>query len=112
MDNSDRYQLNGIISRQEEGCLGDDIEVIQTPGHDQFHCSLAVKTADMGTVVIAGDVFWWIDDEEPAKDRESLISFEDPYVKDLTALTESRKKVLAVADYVIPGHGKMFKNEK
>lgn len=112
MDNSDQYQLNGIISRQPDNCLGDGIEVIQTPGHDQFHSSLAVKTADMGTVVVAGDIFWWVDGEEPLKDYESLISFEDPYVKDLAALIESRKKVLAIADYVIPGHGKMFKNER
>lgn len=112
MDNSDMFQLNGIIARQPDQPLGDGIEIIQTPGHDQFHSSLAVKTADMGTIVVAGDVFWWVDGEEPAKDRESLMSFEDPYVKDLAALTDSRQKVLAVADYVIPGHGKMFKNLK
>jgi glyoxylase-like metal-dependent hydrolase (beta-lactamase superfamily II) len=36
----------------------------------------------------------------------------DPYVKDKEKLKESRKKILEIADYVIPGHGKMFKVEK
>jgi len=112
LDNSDQYLQNGIIKRQEKGMLGDGIEIIQTPGHDPFHCSVIVVTEDMGKVVIAGDVFWWIDGEEPNKDFESLINFEDPYVKNEKDLKESRKKILEMADWIIPGHGKMFRNEK
>lgn len=111
MDNSDQYSQNGIIKRQEEGMLGDGIEIIQTPGHDPFHCSVVTDTEDMGKVVISGDVFWWVDGEEPEKDFESLINFEDPYVKDGIALKESRKKILEIADWIIPGHGKIFRNE-
>ena len=33
---------------------------------------------------------------------------EDPYAIDAKRLEDSRKKVLALADYIIPGHGKMF----
>jgi len=36
----------------------------------------------------------------------------DPFVKDKVALMNSRKKLLEIADYIIPGHGKMFKVEK
>ncbi len=36
----------------------------------------------------------------------------DPYVKNETQLKESRKKLLEVADYIIPGHGGMFKVKK
>lgn len=110
LDNSDQYLQNGIIKRQEEGMLGNGIEIIQTPGHDLFHCSIIVDTPDFGKVAIAGDVFWWVDGEEPNKDFESLINLEDPYVKNEEALRESRKKILEVADWIIPGHGKMFKN--
>jgi glyoxylase-like metal-dependent hydrolase (beta-lactamase superfamily II) len=110
LDNSDQYLQNGIIKRQEDGMLGDGIEIIQTPGHDPFHCSLVVKTEDIGIVVIAGDVFWWVDGEEPNKDFESLINLEDPYVKNENALKESREKILEIADWIIPGHGRMFKN--
>lgn len=112
LDNSDQYLQNGIIKRQEENMLGEGIEIIQTPGHDQFHCSIVVKTKDMGMIAIAGDVWWWLNGEDPKKDFESLINLEDPYVKDKNALIESRKKILEVADYIIPGHGKMFKVEK
>lgn len=112
LDNSDQYLQNGIIKRQEEGMLGNGIEIIQTPGHDPFHCSVVIDTEDMGKVVISGDVFWWIDSEEPEKDFESLINLEDPYVKDEIALKESRGKILEIADWIIPGHGKMFKNLK
>jgi len=33
----------------------------------------------------------------------------DPYVKNKEDLMKSRKKVVEIADYIIPGHGKMFK---
>jgi glyoxylase-like metal-dependent hydrolase (beta-lactamase superfamily II) len=112
LDNSDQYSQDGIIRRQSEGMLGEGIELISTPGHDPFHCSVLINTEDMGKVVISGDIFWWIDGEEPEKDFESLINLEDPYVKNENDLKESRKKVLEIADWIIPGHGKMFKNKK
>jgi len=112
LDNSDQYLQNGIIKRQDEGMLGDDIQLLSTPGHDPFHCSVFVETEAMGKVVVAGDIFWWLKGEEPAKDFDSLLNLYDPYVKDEDALKESRKKVLDMADYIIPGHGKMFKNQK
>jgi glyoxylase-like metal-dependent hydrolase (beta-lactamase superfamily II) len=89
-----------------------DIKVIPTPGHAHEHASLLVPTENQGTIVIAGDLFWWRDNEEQKVDRKSLLSRKDPFVKDEKALLESRKKVLEIADFIIPGHGKMFKVEK
>lgn len=111
LDDDTKYLQNGEIKKQEENILGDGVEIISTPGHDPFHCSVVVKTEDMGTVIVAGDVFWWRDDNEPNKDHETLINLEDPFYKDLIVLKESRKKILEIADWIIPGHGKMFKNE-
>lgn len=89
---------------------GTNLKIISTPGHDPFHCSLVVRT-EKGTTVIAGDVFWWKDDEEQdASSIEALMSHRDPFVKDEKALEESRRKILEIADFVIPGHGKLFKN--
>ncbi len=87
-----------------------DIKVIKTPGHEQFHGSLLVPTED-GVVVVAGDVFWWDSTETQKTDKTSLLEHSDPFVKDESALLESRKKVLEVADWIIPGHGKMFENK-
>ena len=84
---------------------GTGIEIIQTPGHVPEHCSFVVK-AKQGTVVIAGDAFWWMDGEEQRID----IGRKDPaHPCDMEKLVESRKKLLKIADFIIPGHGKIFK---
>jgi glyoxylase-like metal-dependent hydrolase (beta-lactamase superfamily II) len=88
-----------------------NIKVIPTPGHAHEHASLLVKT-EKGNIVIAGDLFWWRTDEEQKTDYNSLIEKEDPYVKNKEEIKESRKKILELADYIIPGHGKMFKVKK
>ena len=112
MDNEDIYSFNGKIKRHDNRVPGTDIKIIKTPGHDMFHCSVLVKTKEFGQVAIVSDVFWWSDEEEQKTDKESLMNHEDPYVKNKEELMKSRKKVLEIADYIIPGHGKMFKVEK
>ena len=92
-----------------EGILPDtNIEVVLTPGHAHEHASLIVETEDLGTVVVGADVFWWVADEEQIVDTELLLKKEDPFTKDREALIESRQKLLDRADWIIPGHGKMF----
>lgn len=90
--------------------LGSDTCVVETPGHTAEHCSLAVKT-DAGIYVIAGDVFWWAEGEEQKADINKT---DDAHPKELNMdkLIESRKRILEIADYVIPGHGKTFKVKK
>ena len=104
-DNDTQIEHNGKIPET-------DIEIIPTPGHDQFHCSLIVNDDKLGKVVVAGDVFWWNDSEEQKTDTENLMNHPDLYVKDENILKESRKKILEIADYIIPGHGKMWKVKK
>lgn len=91
------------------GSIGDNIEIVSTPGHDQFHMSVLVKNTDKGNIVISGDIFWWADEDEQKNDVESLINLEDPYVKNKEQLLNSREEILKIADYIIPGHGKPFK---
>ena len=112
LDNSDIYSWDGKIETHGGKVPGTDIEIIRTPGHDMFHCSVLVKTEEFGKIVIAGDVFWWADDEQQKTDRESLLEHKDPYMKNEEELVESRKKILEITDYIIPGHGKMFKVEQ
>lgn len=112
LDNSDIYSWDGKIETHGGKVSGTDIEIIKTPGHDMFHCSVLVKTEEFGKIVIAGDVFWWADDEQQKTDRESLLEHKDPYMKNEEELVESRKKILEITDYIIPGHGKMFKVKK
>lgn len=85
-----------------------DLEIVQTPGHSPEHCSLIVST-QKGVYVIAGDVFWWTDDEEQKIDIEKLDEAH-PEEVNMKKLIESRKELLKIGDYIIPGHGKMFKS--
>lgn len=92
----------------DKNVLGDDIEIIETPGHVLEHLSLLVNTPK-GKVVIAGDVIWWLDGEKQIVDinQKDHSQAKGMNMKDLVA---SRKKLLKAADWIIPGHGKMFKN--
>ena len=112
LDNDSVYSFDGKISEHEGKIPNTNIEIIKTPGHDQFHCSVLAETEDLGKVVVAGDVFWWADGEEQKTDKQNLLEHKDPYVKDEKALKESREKILNLADCIIPGHGKMFKVKK
>ena len=111
-DNSNIYLFDGKIESHEGKIPGTNIEILKTPGHDMSHCSVLVDTKEYGKVAIVADVFWWSDDEEQKIDRESLMAHKDPYMKNEEELMKSRKKVLEIADYIIPGHGDMFKVEK
>lgn len=87
---------------------GTSVTLLQTPGHTDDHCSMLFSTKK-GIYAIAGDVFWWMDDEK----QEVKINKKDAAHKcDIKKLIESRKKLLKVADYIVPGHGKVFKVEK
>ena len=74
-----------------------DIRIINTPGHNSNSLTFLVKTV-RGVVAICGDVFW----------KENYPK-NDPYASDPAKLSESRAKVLELADYVIPGHGEEYK---
>jgi glyoxylase-like metal-dependent hydrolase (beta-lactamase superfamily II) len=78
------------------------IDVIYTPGHTGRDVSVVVCDTHQGTVVVAGDLF------------ESESDIEDPSRwKDVSENHgihfESRSRVADLADYVVPGHGPMFR---
>ena len=91
---------------------GTSLEVILTPGHAHEHAAL-LATTERGKIVVAADVFWWTDEEKQQTDNvKALVNKEDPFTKDREALKASRRKVLEIADWIIPGHGKIFRNPK
>lgn len=107
----DIYSFNGEIAEREDKLLGEDIKIIKTQGHNSDCRTMIVKTG-RGVIAIAEDVFWWWDDEEQKTDKKSLMMHNDEFVTDVLKLEDSRRKVLEIADYIIPGHGKMFKVKK
>jgi len=104
----DEWIYDGDKIEKHDGFIpGTELAIIHTPGHTLDHCSLAVST-EQGMVVIAGDVFWWPDHEE----QKVEVGKHDEFAVDRKLLIESREKILKIADFVIPGHGKMFRVEK
>lgn len=95
-----------------QGKLPDvDVELIKTPGHATEDTSLFIKTKD-GVVCVCPDVFWWEDGKQIYDGINDVLNLVDPFANDKQALLVSRKLVLDKADYIIPGHGKMFKVKK
>lgn len=74
-----------------------NIQILKTPGHDYTSLTLFVKTED-GVVAICGDVFW----------KENYPEV-DEYATNPKELENSRRIVLEMANFIIPGHAGMFK---
>lgn len=81
------------------------VKIIETPGHTSDSITILVNT-DEGILAVTGDAIGseeWVNmDKKP-----------DPNVfYDIEKYDISRKRILEIADYIIPGHGKMFKVNK
>ena len=99
-----RWDINNITTELVELdnlVLAKDVRTILTPGHFPYHTSVVVETAG-SVVVIAGDAIL----------KEEVIG-QIPYPQwNDEEYLKSQKKILEIADYIIPGHGKMFKINK
>lgn len=80
-----------------------NIQILRTPGHDYTGLTFFVNTA-VGVVAICGDIFWR--DNYPERPQD------DEFASDSDKLAESRKEVLKMADWIVPGHGGMYRSEK
>jgi len=101
-----QWQKGPIGGETKEILPDTDIQIIKTPGHAPEHASLLVPTPQ-GKVLVGADVFWWGAGEEQKID----IDKHDDFASDQVTLKQSRQKALKIADYIIPGHGKMFKTK-
>jgi glyoxylase-like metal-dependent hydrolase (beta-lactamase superfamily II) len=81
----------------------DNIKILHTPGHDYTGITLFVKTNE-GLVAICGDIFWKENYPQDPKD--------DAFASNTDKLTDSRKMIVRTADWIIPGHGPIYKNNK
>lgn len=77
------------------------VKIILTPGHFPYHISVVVKTKD-GIVVVAGDA---------VSTKEALGKIPYPQWNDVEYL-KSQKKIIEISDWIIPGHGGIFKVNK
>jgi glyoxylase-like metal-dependent hydrolase (beta-lactamase superfamily II) len=93
-----RYRDDLWLDHDGDGYrLGANSELWLTPGHTEEDATLVV-TADDG--VYAMTHLWWREDRSPEV---------DPLAADQPAIERGRARVLAAADFVIPGHGAAFR---
>ncbi len=76
------------------------VTVVRTPGHTNEDASLMVDTAEG---VYALTHLWWTPGYEPA---------EDPLAENSHDLDHSREVVSSQADWIVPGHGGLFRHER
>ncbi|XP_037082322.1 metallo-beta-lactamase domain-containing protein 1-like isoform X2 [Pollicipes pollicipes] len=82
--------------------LSEFVDVIATPGHTSEDVSVRVRSRHQGLVIIAGDLF---EREEDIRDPSLWRSAGS---QDPDRQMANRRRVLAEADLVVPGHGPMF----
>ncbi len=98
VDSLGEFRGDEFLLAKPERNLTKNVRITATPGHALEDISVIVKNTEKGTIAVIGDVFWKAGDNK-------LIQIESR-----KKLAVSRRKILKVADWFIPGHGKMFKN--
>uniref|UniRef100_A0A0N5AKG0 Metallo-beta-lactamase domain-containing protein 1 n=1 Tax=Syphacia muris TaxID=451379 RepID=A0A0N5AKG0_9BILA len=102
---------------QETTALAPGIRIIRTPGHTDHDLSVVVENTQDGTVIIVGKVisaieyFWFAlykacDLFENEEKDSWMANSRYPKVQ-----AENCAKVLAMANWIIPGHGRKFKGQ-
>lgn len=95
----ERYEIKSGIK------ITRDVEYLFVPGHSVDMLAIIIET-DKGKFVISGDAIaseeWTDTKKQPNPD----------WVFDIEKYNKSRDEILKIADYIVPGHGKMFKVEK
>lgn len=91
----------------ENDIFRSDISIIKTSGHTTNDACLLVQT-DNEKVLLAGDMFWWPCNEKQEDEIEGKIKHVDMFAVNQKKLEQERRRLVALADRIIPGHGKPF----
>ncbi|MFC1647014.1 MBL fold metallo-hydrolase [Patescibacteria group bacterium] len=92
---------------KEKYTIDDSVSILHTPGHDHRSMSVIVKSPK-GIIAITGDLFEYEKDWETVDTSQAW----EPWSEDKKLQEKSREKIWNMADYIVPGHGKMFKVDK
>ncbi len=90
--------------------FGPNISIIKTSGHTKNDSCLLIKT-DREKILLAGDIFWWPFNEKQEDTIEGIIKHKDMFAVDQKKLEQERRRLISMADLIIPGHGKPFKTK-
>lgn len=81
--------------------IDEQIDVIATPGHTRADISVILRR-ETDTIAIVGDLFEHENDEGRWQELSENAEIQ----------SKSREKIRQLADFIIPGHGGLFKVEK
>lgn len=84
--------------------IDDNVTVAEMTGHDERSIGVLVKTAQ-GLVAITGDLFEYEYDWKRAREWIAFSKQPKSHIK-------NRAKIWELVDYIVPGHGPMFKVDK
>ena len=104
-----QYQLinKGLVRRFDilNEPIAKDVKIIETQGHSIDSITVLVDTKD-GIVAISGDAI--ANESFSDLNKQPDVNL----VYSMEKYNESRERIHTVADWIIPGHGKMFKVNK
>ncbi|MDP3057669.1 MAG: MBL fold metallo-hydrolase [bacterium] len=100
IDSLGEFKGDKFLLAKAERRITKNVRITKTPGHALEDISIIVNNTEFGIIAVVGDLYWRGGDNK-------LLQVESP-----KTLTASRKKILLMVDYLIPGHGKMFKNPR
>ncbi|KAF7496598.1 Metallo-beta-lactamase domain-containing protein 1 [Sarcoptes scabiei] len=96
-----------IFGSNKHLTLAKDVDLISTPGHTPNDVSIICRNVDrLGTVAIVGDLF------ESKNDLEDERIWIDAGSFDSNQQRINRQYILSEADFIVPGHGPMFKVDR
>jgi len=93
------YKPDGTFRVPKNLDLAKDIEIMKTPGHTPEDFTVLVTT-EKGVYAVTGDLIM---------SQKALESADFSFSHDAEKQKEFQKKVLERADFIVPGHGKVFK---
>lgn len=103
ISHKNKYYINCNFSDGEEYIINDKVKVIPTPGHTLQDVTVIVETVDNKVIAITGDLF------EKYEDLEDDSIWKNAGSDCEQLQIENREKILRIVDYIVPGHGPMFK---
>ncbi|XP_044748992.1 metallo-beta-lactamase domain-containing protein 1 [Coccinella septempunctata] len=83
--------------------INDFVEVLPTPGHTLEDVTVIVETRNQGLVAVTGDLF------EKKEDLFNDHIWRSAGSADMKLQSKNRKLILKRVDWIVPGHGPMFK---
>jgi len=101
----DKYYLSPNFSTGEEYIINDQIKVIPTPGHTLQDVTVILKRNET-VYAMTGDLF---ENEQDLQNESIWINAGSDSVE---LQRKHRSHILSIADFIVPGHGPMFKIPK